>query len=346
MLSSASGRLLYETRLKLGVRPFAVYELAGRVRPLILGRSKGVGVLMKRFSLLCLAVLVLVLPTPARAGYSRAILLFNLQDPAIAESSGVASYSRSASVLFTHNDSGDIPRFFAIGSKGETLSTYLVVGAFSADWEDMARGPGSDGDPALYFGDIGDNFVSRPFITVYEVPEPMVGPEAQTTPVPVPVGVTRRLQYEDGPRDAETLFVHPRTGALGIVSKEANGESGIYIAEPSEGAPFETLRRVATVSFRKIARPVQKSDFGPESRLQTTGGDISRDGRRIVIRTYVEAFEWNISKGLAAGLKRTPLRIPLPRTNQGEAIAYTRDGRSLVTTTEQVPAPVHLIPGT
>jgi hypothetical protein len=300
---------------------------------------------VRRRVLAFLVVAALALTTPHANAYGRARLLFNLQDETIAESSGVASYSKSSSVLFTHNDSGDGPRFFAIGPKGETLATFAVLGAVSVDWEDMARGPGSDGKPALYFGDIGDNGRSRPFISVYEVAEPKIGETAQSMPIPVMTTVVRRMQYEDGPRDAETLFVHPRSRELGIVSKELNGDSGVYIAGPPDGTGLSTLERVATISFRRIARPYRRGDFDRASRLQTTGGDISADGRRLVVRTYVEAFEWRIAKGLTAGLHRTPLRIPLPRTTQGEAIAYTRDGRSLVTTSEQLPAPVHLIPG-
>jgi hypothetical protein len=282
---------------------------------------------------------------PPAEAYGRARLLFTLQDEMITESSGVASSSRSSSVLFTHNDSGDVPRFFAIGKRGETLATYMVVGAASVDWEDMARGPGTDGKPALHLGDIGDNGRSRPFISVYEVAEPTVDEAAQSIPIPVTTTAVRRMKYEDGPRDAETLFVHPRSRELGIVSKEPNGESGVYVAGPPDGTGVSTLERVATISFRRIARPYRRSDFDRTSRLQSTGGDISSDGRRLVVRTYIEAFEWRIAKGLTAGLRRAPLRIPLPRTTQGEAIAYTRDGRSLVTTSEQLPAPVHLIPG-
>lgn len=105
------------------------------------------------------------------------------------------------------------------------------------------------------------------------------------------------------------------------------------------------LRRVATISFKNIARPAHPKDFSPSSRLQTTGGEFSPDGRRLVIRTYIEAFEWDVARGLEAGLKQPPTRIPLPRTAQREAIAYTRDGLSLVTTSGQLPAPVHLVPG-
>ncbi len=293
----------------------------------------------------CLVLLTLAVAVPASAGYRRAVFLFNLQDTRITESSGVASYSRSSSILFTHNDSGDIARFFAIGPRGETVATYTLLNGYTAvDWEDMARGPGTNGKPALFFADIGDNAASRPFVTVYEIPEPMVD-AAENTHLGIPEGPIVRLMYDDGPHDAETLFVHPKTGAIGIVTKSGDGESGVFIAGKADEAGLATLQRVATISFKKIARPYRKSDFGPESRLQTTGGDMSPDGKRLVVRTYVEAFEWNVSKGLADGLKRRPLRIPLPRTNQGEAIAYTRDGRSLITTTEQRPSPVHLMRG-
>ena len=37
---------------------------------------------------------------------------------------------------------------------GEQLGAYSVIGAGADDWEDMARGPGGDGD-LLYIGDIG-----------------------------------------------------------------------------------------------------------------------------------------------------------------------------------------------
>jgi hypothetical protein len=297
--------------------------------------------------LVFLVVLAFVADISACAAYGRARLLYYLADTRITESSGVASYSRANDVLFTHNDSGDIARFFAVGPKGQTLATYTLVNGFTAiDWEDMARGPGRDGKPALFFGDIGDNAASRPFVTIYEVPEPEIDLSATSENFEIGVGAgsIRRMRYEDGPHDAETLFVHPKTRDIGIVSKVANGESGVYIAGKPDGSGIATLERVASISFKRIARPYRKTDFAQESRLQSTGGDVSPDGKRMVVRTYVEAFEWNIANGLADGFARRPSRIPLPRTRQGEAIGYTHDGRSIVTTTEQRPSPVHIVP--
>lgn len=303
----------------------------------------------KRLLALCIALATFLPAASAQAGFAPARLLFFLKDARINESSGVAAYSRSSKVLFTHNDSGDTPRFFAIGPRGQTLATYDVVGAGAADWEDMATS-----GRTLFFGDIGDNFHARPFVTVYSVPEPVVDLKHSGISAAVQQTFARMLVYEDGPHDAETLLFIQKTRAIGIVTKEPDGRSGVYIEQnmsaagldPLFGIGVAVLHRIATIDLSKIARPYQESDFDPTSRLLATAGEISRDGHRLVVRTYVEAFEWDISRGLARGLKTAPVRIKLPRTSQGEAVAYAHDDRSLVTTSELSPTPVHLVPST
>jgi hypothetical protein len=313
-----------------------------------------------KIRVVCLLLLVITSLTvapaapAAPAGFGRARLLFNLKDPQITESSGVASSAYSDKVLFTHNDSGDIGRFFAVGPKGQTLASFDVAPLGAVDWEDMTSATNFRKQPALLFGDIGDNYRARAAIVAYEVAEPKVDPKTTGVTATLVPNAVHVMVYEDGPHDAETMFFLAKERRIGIVTKEANGQSGVYVEDfdvfASEGDllpvnPVVTLlRRVATIRFDKIARPYQKGDYAPESRLQTTGGEISRDGKRFVVRTYVEAFQWDISRGLAAGLKKAPVRIPLPRTKQGEAIAYAGDDRSLVTTSEQLPAPVHVVP--
>jgi hypothetical protein len=48
-----------------------------------------------------------------------------------------------------------------------------------------------------------------------------------------------------------------------------------------------------------------------------------------------------VAAAISSGQRR---RIPLPPTAQGEAVTFTPDGRSLLTSTEGVPAPVQVIP--
>jgi hypothetical protein len=49
----------------------------------------------------------------------------------------------------------------------------------------------------------------------------------------------------------------------------------------------------------------------------------------------------DVAAAISSGQRR---RIPLPPTAQGEAVTFTPDGRSLLTSTEGVPAPVQVIP--
>jgi hypothetical protein len=73
-----------------------------------------------------------------------------------------------------------------------------------------------------------------------------------------------------------------------------------------------------------------------------TGGAVAPDGRRVVLRTYTDAYEWDVPDGdiaaaLAAG---DPRHTPLPGEPQGEAIAYTPDGAAFVTASEGVRQPL------
>jgi hypothetical protein len=218
----------------------------------------------------------------------------------------------SDGVLWTLNDSGDSARVFALDRKGQLLREVAVTGAEAVDWEDIAaRGR------TLYAGDIGDNLAQRPEIAVYRFGEP--GPGITS------VAAERiALRYPDGAHDAEALLVDPRTGAIVIVTKDVGGSSGVYAA--TRGG---VLKKRATL----------KLGFGQ----LVTAGDVSGDGRTIVLRTYDKAFVWtrNGGESLARALKRAPCTsdAELLDEGQGESLALTRDGRAFYTVPEG-PRPV------
>ena len=58
--------------------------------------------------------------------------------------------------LWTHNDSGDRPRLYALDLTGKHLGTCDVEGAGAVDWEDMASFQ-RDGTSYLLIADVGDN---------------------------------------------------------------------------------------------------------------------------------------------------------------------------------------------
>jgi hypothetical protein len=240
-----------------------------------------------------------------------------LADPHITEASGIVASASYDNVLYTHNDSGDIARFFAIDGSCHTRATFVLSGVQARDWEDISRGPGG----TLWLGDIGDNSATRTKgILLHRVAEPR---PTSTGTVRI-ASVAFRLRYADGPHDAEALLVHPRTGQVLIVTKGFGGGS-VYTAQlPLQANAPNVLRQVGHVSVPEV-----------------TGGDISPDGSHVVLRNYTAAYEWTVKGDDVAGaLKGEPTRIALPSSPQGEAITYTRDGKDLIVTSEGVGAVV------
>lgn len=245
-------------------------------------------------------------------------LACRLADPAIAESSGAAAAPASTSAWFvTHNDSGDRARFWAVDRSCRTAGAWEVRNATAVDWEDVAAGPGS----TLWFGDIGDNRARRESVSLYRV-------DGAALPAGGGVVDAERvdLRYEDGAHDAETLLVHPVDGRTWVVTKTDGGDAVVY-----EAGADRVLRRVAELAL----------DVGG-----VTGGDVSPDGRRVVLRTYLAAYEWDVVRDdVAASVVRPPVAsTSLAVGEQGEAIAYVDDGRTLLTTAEGARSAVRTFP--
>jgi hypothetical protein len=248
------------------------------------------------------------------AAGDRAAVLLTIRDPRITESSGLAASVRHPGVLYTHNDSGDAPRVFAIGPDGRVLATLTLHGAGARDWEAMAVGRDAAGRPALFLGDIGDNLHGKwPSVSVYRVTEPAVLRDATLT-------ATRyRFRYADGARDAEALLVHPRTNRLYVASKEAAG-GGLYQAPAAlRSDRVNVLRRVASVPS------------------MVTDGAFSPDGRTFVLRDYLEAHAFS-----ASGKEIDAFDLPLQA--QGESITFARDGKHLLAGSEGASSQVWRVP--
>jgi hypothetical protein len=265
------------------------------------------------------AVGALGLVTPAAAA-ERAEVLLRIDDPRVVESSGLVASRRHAGVLWTHNDSGDAARLFAIGRDGRVLATLRLAGVQARDWEAMAVGRDDRGAPALFVGDIGDNQGVWPSVAVYRVAEPARLRDATVR------AERYRLRYPDGPRDAEALLVDPGGNRLYVASKDEAGGSLYQAPAALRGDRVNLLRRV-----------------GRAPALATDGG-FSPDGRTLVLRDYQAAHVYAASGGRLA-------TVPLPLQQQGESIAFSADGRSLLAGSEgsgsevwRVPLPAAAMP--
>ena len=263
-----------------------------------------------------------------------ATVAFVFADPRITESSGLATAS-TGELVYTHNDSGDEGRFFAVGLDGRTRTAYVLPGVEPRDWEDMARGPDEQGRSSLWLGDIGDNNAVRDHgLLVHRVLEPEPTDRAEATTEPP---TSFRLRYPDGPSDAETLLVHPRTGRLYLVTKPLAGNARVYAAPErlDAGAPNQ-LEQVADVPTRATGTPGGPGIGGLANTL-VTAGDIAPDGSRVALRTYTDVYEWTVpGDDIAAAFDGEPTITPLPERQQGEGLAYTADGDAVLVSTEGV----------
>jgi hypothetical protein len=265
-----------------------------------------------RLGAVLLVLVGVALPAAAQQVEGAEVAL-RLQDPRIQESSGLAGSRRHPEVLWTHNDSGDGPRLYAVGPDGPALATLTLAGAQARDWEAMAAGRDDRGRPALFVGDIGDNLDAWPEVAVYRVTEPARLGDATVA------AARYRLRYADGPRNAEALLVDPRSNRLYVATKEPDG-GGLYRA-PAR------LRTDQPNVLHKVARVPPL----------VTDGAFAPDGRSFVLRDYQSAYVYT-APGRRAG------ELPLPPQYQGESLTVSADGRSVLVGSEGVNSEVWRVP--
>jgi len=261
-------------------------------------------------------------------------------DP-IREASGIVASRTHRDVLWTHNDSGDEPRLYALTPRGEHLGVYTLAGATARDWEDIALGPGPDpGVDYLYVGDIGDNEARYDRKYVYRVPEPVV--RAGQPPVDTTLtGVERiTLQYPDGRADAETLLLDPLTKDLYIVTKRNTTVTVYRAAYPPSTTEAVVMEPAATLRLAPV--PGLSSDG-----QGAVGGDVSPSGLEVLLKTYARVYYWQRASGAQPLFTPPPMTLPYIAEPQGEAIGWAADGSGYYTLSEEragIPATVYFYP--
>ncbi|MEK6405379.1 MAG: hypothetical protein AABN34_00305 [Acidobacteriota bacterium] len=272
------------------------------------------------------------------SGYDPPVHLANLENRSVLESSGIGSSKLNTGVFWTHNDSGDGPFLYAFDQQGKNRGVWRVAGASAVDWEDMAMGPGPiQGQSYIYAGDIGDNSKDRDEILVYRVAEPSIASSDSSSTTKSPRNTDAadviRLRYPDGKHNAETLLVHPSTGDLYIITKLRGAAAGVYkLKAPFSNSGPSTLVRIGEVQFPNSLKGL------------ITGGDISPDGKRVILCDYLGGCELVLpaTQGIAFDeiWKQPLMQVNVGARKQGEAICYRADGLALMATSEGLPCPL------
>jgi hypothetical protein len=216
---------------------------------------------------------------------------------------------------------------FDSACKLKSSVAYPDTGAF--DPEDVT----TDANGTLWIADTGDNpptaggsGTRRKSIAVWSL-----APGAGQKPV------IHRLSYPDPPHDAEAILING-DGLPIIITKEdestkLGGAAGLYVPTAplqNNNATGVPMKRAGEIKLPASTTP---NPLPIVVRQLITGAATSPDRKRVVLRTYADAYEWDVPDGdvVKAITTGKPRITPLPNESWGEAIAYTQDGASFVT---------------
>ncbi|WP_327032344.1 hypothetical protein [Micromonospora ureilytica] len=260
-------------------------------------------------------------PPAANPGQKRCAIA----DERLRELSGLVATKSGFIVI---NDSTEVTarkRVFLLDSKCKISKEpvrYSGQGPF--DTEDLAL---SKDGRTLWIADTGDNPDSkerRSRVALWSMP--VTGAKEPTL---------HRLSYPEAkPHDAEALLIGDDGKPL-IITKVTSGKAEIFTpsaALKSGDTDPVPMRKAGEITLPKTETENTLNTFG---RIAITGASRAPDGTRVVLRTYADAFEFDVTAGdivgaLTTGKPRvTPLADPF-----GEAISYTSDGKSFLTVSD------------
>jgi hypothetical protein len=271
-----------------------------------------------------------------------------LTAPEISESSGICLSARYPGRWWTHNDNGSFPGLFLLESSGELVAWIDIKDAPFTDWEAVTR-VDVDGRSLIAIGDIGDNQARRDHCRIVVIEEPDID-EAKNSDKPVRLSaspaMTVLFRWPDGAQDCESMAYDPEEKEFWFVSKQrpATALESLF----NGGKSNEIRASVYRLSWSpdrhsKDEILVAAKLDTPFSPLMSTGMDIHSGGRKAVVRNYWAAFVFERPAGVSWSetFSKPPSNTFLfPAQRQGEAVAFTADGNSVLLTSEGVDQPV------
>jgi len=253
--------------------------------------------------------------------FSKSIKVVN----AIEEASGLAQGRVNLDCYYTHNDRGHSNIVYLYNSQAEQLGRFRLGMAWSIDYEDISNFTSQTGEHFLYVGDFGDNPLNRDWYEIHYFKEPEAPADKDFYVV---LDDVKTIKYKYLPSkeieetypnyDCEAMFVEPETNHIYLFTKAATNCLVYRI-----NYPFLEDEQNEAEYLGKIKINGQK----------VTAADISKDGTKILIKTYETVFYWerDHSESIVDLLQTEPLRVPYVGEVQGEAICFTTDGGYLTT---------------
>jgi hypothetical protein len=273
---------------------------------------------------------------PVTSSFGDAEIIATIESTSIKESSGLAVSKCQDNVFWTHNDSGGGPFLYAFNSDGKSLGVWSVPDAANNDWEDIAAIRAPDGICSIYIGDIGDNEQKRETLTVYRLVEPLVSADSRNTsrenPLSTRTAEVLRFKYPNGRNSAEALLVYPVSGEIFVVTKRTKGAAEVFKLLPRfAGDDVQTALKIGDISL-----PASPNGI-------VTGGDISSDGKRLVLCDYYAGYEFILpmnAKRFDEIWSQKPNPFDLGPRLIGESVAFGQNSDVVFATTERPNSPL------
>lgn len=248
----------------------------------------------------------------------------------LTELSGLVAVGTS---YFAINDSSEVAsnmKLFKLNSACKVTNSYSYKTA-AVDPEDVAVGP----DGAIWIADTGDSKINDENFTVSHVRDRVALWKFAGGKMTGPY----RLSYPAKKFDSEALIIDSEGKPI-LVTKDWDftaAEGKTYLFAPTgplvaAGAPTP-MKEMGSLT---LPRTTTANPMGGLGRRQVTGAAKNADGTKVVLRTYADAFEWDVKGNDIVGAltKEKPRVTHLPEEPFGEAITYSADGDKFITLSE------------
>jgi len=254
----------------------------------------------------------------------------NFLDMEIKESSGLIRSSQEEDYFWTHGDSvgsDKIPKTYLNGfrynEKGISDSRLVYIdGTINIDWESLAK----DDHNNFLVGDIGNTVLKKRY-TIYRIKEPE---KDQKTIMANDVDIIVYQYPGENELNSEAMFYADKS--IYILTKEY-GKTNMYrlLDRDIELRKINSMEYVGEFKFlegKKITRFLDA----------VTGADVSDDELTMVMTTYMGIYMFKRKNRRVDFFEGEIYYLPLEwnvKYNQYEALAFTKDQKSIMLTSEQ-----------
>ncbi|MEV4416264.1 hypothetical protein [Catellatospora sp. NPDC049609] len=279
-------------------------------------------------------------PAPSGAAPAKAVpgtKVCTITDSRLTELSGMVAAPAGGFYMINDGSETDPSRekIFKVSEKCKVSGTsYGYKNDGALDPEDMALAP--DGK-SIWIADTGDSEITESFTVKQKRPSIALW---NFTIATGKVTGPYRMKYPEKKYDAEALLIG-KDGSPIIITKDWDFAAGpkTHLFSPTEWPP--AANNTTPVPMKELGsltllRTDTNNPFTSLGRRQVTGAAQNSDGTKVVLRTYADAYEWDIKDGDIVGAltKNEPKVTHLPDEPMGEAITYSADGSKFLTISE------------